>query len=518
MNVMDAGWNARAKRYTGEKILVANLPGVEIGSRIDLEFEITTHGKPYIMAFVPFQAFNELEKKSFTLSAPRELDLHKMLTGSAGLIGESVTNDAATQTYRWSVDHVAALPSESELPPNWTYRSGVEYFIGDEKAYLKDLLAMLLQRAGESEKSKAKAKELVAKAANPREAATAIRDFVAKSIRVAGPNFNEVPLTELSSADTTLSDGYGHAADRAILLHAMLAAADFKPEFILASRLPAIDALSRKTKDFPFFDAFNSVMVRIKIDGEDCYLNDTNQYAQLGTTSYDRQLALRLSDQTYYTIAIPEKYRSGTSTEFQVALSDTGKTRITQVNRFYGLNFSEQNKFFTELPPEERRRHFQKMVSDVAQGARPIGDLVTKFDTYPGVEQFTVEVDHYSVVDGKYLYLDLPFTPGLFRVGADQRALPLYLRNQYEHNVRTVVELPPAFRQIVIAPQSARLPAPGGAGEAEISTSHEGSTWVITHRLKASAAILAAADYPGVLALESTLRNKSSRLLLLKSD
>jgi len=33
LNVMDAGWNASAKRYTGGKILVANLPGVDIGSR-----------------------------------------------------------------------------------------------------------------------------------------------------------------------------------------------------------------------------------------------------------------------------------------------------------------------------------------------------------------------------------------------------------------------------------------------------------------------------------------------------
>ena len=34
---MDAGWNASAKRYTGGKILVANLPGVDIGSTIDVE-------------------------------------------------------------------------------------------------------------------------------------------------------------------------------------------------------------------------------------------------------------------------------------------------------------------------------------------------------------------------------------------------------------------------------------------------------------------------------------------------
>ncbi len=67
----------------------------------------------------------------------------------------------------------------------------------------------------------------------------AIRDFIAKSIRVAGPSFTELPLTELSSADTTLADGYGHLADRAILFHAMLSAAGFQPEFVMASRIAA---------------------------------------------------------------------------------------------------------------------------------------------------------------------------------------------------------------------------------------------------------------------------------------
>ncbi len=48
INVMDAGWNARAKRYTGGKILVANLPGVDIGSTIEVEYEVASQGKPFL--------------------------------------------------------------------------------------------------------------------------------------------------------------------------------------------------------------------------------------------------------------------------------------------------------------------------------------------------------------------------------------------------------------------------------------------------------------------------------------
>ena len=41
---MDADWSASAKRYTGGKILVANLPGVDIGSTIEVEYEIDHEG------------------------------------------------------------------------------------------------------------------------------------------------------------------------------------------------------------------------------------------------------------------------------------------------------------------------------------------------------------------------------------------------------------------------------------------------------------------------------------------
>ena len=33
----------------------------------------------------------------------------------------------------------------------------------------------------------------------------------AENIRVAGPSFTDLPLSELSDADKTLSDGYGHS-------------------------------------------------------------------------------------------------------------------------------------------------------------------------------------------------------------------------------------------------------------------------------------------------------------------
>ncbi len=93
------------------------------------------------------------------------------------------------------------------------------------------------------------ARQLTAPRKTRGEAVKAIRDYIIKSIRLAGPAFADLPLSEFSAADTTLTDGYGHTADRAILFHAMLKAAGFQPEFVLASDLPPIKGISDATKN-----------------------------------------------------------------------------------------------------------------------------------------------------------------------------------------------------------------------------------------------------------------------------
>ena len=155
---MDAGWNASAKRYTGEKILVANLPGVEIGSVIDVGLEITTTNAPFISGFESFQLPDDLDRKSVTLTAPAGLAIHQIVSGAAGLIKQEHSEDGGKQMFGWKAEHVSALPREGQLPPEWAYDSGVSYFAGDMSAYLKVLNDTMLLRSEQRSKAASKAR------------------------------------------------------------------------------------------------------------------------------------------------------------------------------------------------------------------------------------------------------------------------------------------------------------------------------------------------------------------------
>ncbi len=347
----------------------------------------------------------------------------------------------------------------------------------------------------------------------------AIRDFVAKSIRLAGPSFTQLPLNELSKADTTLADGYGHAADRAILLDAMLAAAGFHPEFVLASDLPPMDGLRNIATSFPLPEYFEAPLVKVTLDGVTYYLNDTDQYARIGSTPHNDRLAINLSSKAREVVASTKDCRDRVETDYTLSFADNGRMQMGVLKHYFGNEYNEKHKYFSELRPEERKRYFQEVISDIGQGARPVGDLTEQFNTYPGTEQFTVALDNYAVVDGRYLYFNLPFTPSLVKLpGSDRRSLPLMLSHQGTTSVHAEIELPLGFRDVLIAPRSESLDAPAGGGKVRLTSSSATGKFVLTDESETSPAVISPRDYPAMVKVESTIENKSAKVFLLEKD
>ncbi len=135
---MDSDWSASAKRYPGGKILVASLPGVDIGSTIEVEFEIEMKNMPFLAGTEPFQLPDDLQQKTFEITAPAGLKVQRLVTGGP-IVATTPAGENGKQTFRWSAEKIGAQAAEADLPPDWVYKPGVTYFVGDFNDYLTKL-------------------------------------------------------------------------------------------------------------------------------------------------------------------------------------------------------------------------------------------------------------------------------------------------------------------------------------------------------------------------------------------
>jgi hypothetical protein len=548
INLMDAGWVASAPRYPAAKTLVASLPAVEVGSVIEYEYERLRRDRPFFAATHVFRGFDPIERETVKLTAPQTLDLQILKDDNGVAVpDEAIAGPAITQTvqrrdgpatWQWSVRDERPLKPEDSLPPMQSFNPVLRVTAGDWQTYSRQVRAALSAAAEGQNAAAERARALVAQARTADGKITAIRDFVVENIRSAGPGLTDLPLTAVTPADRTLADGYGNNTDRAVLLYTMLQAVGFSPEFVLVDYGSPVEALRQFAIRYPTAYTFDGLLVRVSEGTADIYLNDTNQYAELGTTPADGRLALALAEGKLETVAVAPRHKSLREYEFRIALTGAGDARIAVTRKNYGDWFAARHRLFEEMPPEERNRFYQEMIAEFSQAAVADSNLVTDFDSYPGTETYSLRVKRYAVRDGDYLYFELPRTLGhLFGLRSDTHENPYYQGSDESLRITTAVELPPGFSHVVLAPgqKDWKLPANGGTvrvrvalqprgegippsnyGEDARDTRTSSTILTFTHEVDLNPFILDSANYDDLLEIEKQLSHADARTVLVE--
>ncbi|MCK4983700.1 MAG: hypothetical protein KAS17_12295, partial [Victivallaceae bacterium] len=271
--------------------------------------------------------------------------------------------------------------------------------------------------------------------------------------------------------DKTLDDAYGNSTDRAVLLYAMLAKAGFKPEFLAVADSPALPQALAELNAYPAND-FSTVLVKLVHKGKSYFFNDTGQYAKLGSCANEGNIALNLNSAKLEIIKTQKDMTNHLDLEYSLKIIADGSILISSTTYYYGDYFEKKNRLFSEISPEERKRHFQKTVSRLAQSAVPITKYTSNFKTYPGKVHYAVKIPDYVVKDGKYLYFKLPlnYLKKLIITGIEKRKNP-YFQNKYERiRIKYFIDLPDKLKEIVIQPENYFIKYPQAGGTISISS------------------------------------------------
>ncbi len=476
INVMDQGWVASAPRYPAAKTMVISLPGVETGSVIRTSYRVVRRDRPFFSFSATLQGVDPIDEYRVTVDAPEGLNLRTKSYGSVR--EESASRDGRT-IRTWSVTTPKTLPREEHLPPDFAYAASVHGSAGDWSAYAADVAAALKKaftpEAGRE--ARAKARALCEGLAATPDKVRAIRDFVARDIRLAGPMFTELPLAA-TPADVTLADGYGNALDRAALLVAMLDAIGLDADVVLVDPLRTLVADDGAEEDprhvFPSTGVFTRPLVAVEPEaGSRVYLNDTDQYAHLGVTSSFHHRALRLTQskithdlaleadggaddvaEVPFTTLAPERdeladFEIGL---YAVDLDADGNAKVFIQNTSFGTDASSVRRAYEEMTPEELSRHHQELVGAVSVAAQPAGPLEFDVTNYPAKVSYAVVAPDFAVRTGDTLTLVLPAPGQLINLRSDQRTLPLGTSALDDSFSTIQVVLPPETAEILLMP------------------------------------------------------------------
>ncbi|KPA11712.1 Transglutaminase-like domain protein [Candidatus Magnetomorum sp. HK-1] len=490
INTMDAIWAGDAPRYPAAKTLVVSFPGVDVGSIIsytlvkeikyqpffsNLSVWPSNDGKSQSLSEQPVLTVNPyfryrvpIEKKSVLFSFPQNIQPDIQIYPNG--FGDFYEKDHLVKIhkhedlkknrkqYTFTAEKILPIKSEHYLPPWYAFNPVVTVTFGNWKDYAEHFFARLTLASLEQSKTIEKAKHLTASIKNPLAKIKAIRDYIIENIRLIPISPDEIDIKHLSGPDQTLEDGYGHSTDRAIVLYAMIRSIGLSPKFVLVSKASKITLLQKSFKKICSHKWFQNIVLQIKVEDQTIYLNDTDQYASIGTTRYQGMSGLLLPDGVIETIT-PRTFdhQSNTIVHYTINLKTSGAAIITQTVKYYGMDYARFHKKNAEMPPEQKSRYHMELIAQISQAAEALAPYKADTTSYPGEELFSVTVDNYAVLDRNYIYLELPgFSQGLAGVRKDQRSHPLY-RHHFSRKDVYVDIIAPKNLKCLVSPEDVNI-------------------------------------------------------------
>jgi len=359
------------------------------------------------------------------------------------------------------------LSDEESSPANWEFGKSILFQSGSWSKYCDRLYALLKMRAREPYEKINYIVQSIKNipTGNPLDNT---KDYLERNLYRVPMAFHSLPLTDLTMAEKTLADGYGHSADTAILYYAILKALGYKPEFVMVTA-NAPNAIEEDfVSNYPDYRDFDQILVRVKTKDGWYWFNQLNSYAKLGTTSHEKCFAIALPGHKISQLELKKPYQNRVDEWWQIQMEDGRAAKITWRKESFGSDYAAMKKFYKELTPEKREREFATLCTSLSLTAQAIGKLKADFDTYPGILEFTVRIPDFAVINGNLSYLRLPsFLSGMINLSRKSRMNPYALDESLQTAIHVLFRTSSDFSAVRFLPEEFSWISPSGRNTIE---------------------------------------------------
>lgn len=342
--------------YSDRRVTRAPFPAVAIGSVVEEEV-LTTESAALaaggIMARDYFGRTVPVQHSRLTLDAPSSLPLryHVQLLPQLettrheenGRVQISF-NQAATKALESADDN---LPSNEPPYPN------VMFSTGDSWQLLAEAYAKIVDAKANASNMSALAEKIVAGKNVRTEKIEAIFEYINARVRYTGIEFGEAAIVP-RAPEETLKQGYGDCKDKAVLLVALLRAADIPADVALLNAGNREDVLA----DLPGIGMFDHAIVYVP-GSPAMWIDATDDYARAGQLPAADQgrLALVAAPGTVALVStmISSSKENSLVEEREFFLADYGPAKIVEKTLAHGTFESQYRRSYTNIQDKKVR-------------------------------------------------------------------------------------------------------------------------------------------------------------------
>ena len=455
MNVMDCGWASTAPRYPASKLLVVNLPSVEIGSVISVKTATTVTNAPVsFYASYGFDSYQPTDRKVVRV------------------------ND-----WRREVVHPPRLQDEPMQPIGSLWRDVVVISSNDftrAARQLRPATELPAVRGGEGlpDFSKMSAAE--------------IRKWLHRAVRIAGPGLYEVPIADqLTHPEVVLKERYATRLDYVRTLCALLRGAGYEADVVFAANnAKTPDAIRRRDKfEKPNVRAFASALCRVRertggflfFGGEtrEFFVGTEGEYCPLGATSFAGSDYFDPSDASFGTVtASSPDYLPRSEERLCLTVRENGSVDMDVKTLIWGPEVAAFRRRHAEILPEDRDRYHQSLLGGIAKAATATSDLTADVEGYPASLAFSCFVPDYATVEGDTISLTLDsLSDRLFALTGSTRETPLGILPENASVMEARIVFPKGYSKVEHLPKPFRFQSPSDSSvwyESEVSAAVNG--------------------------------------------
>lgn len=529
--VTDQSWVSAAPRYPAGKIMTVSFPNCTPGVSVEYTTVRRSHGcDSFAIAdsLGMFGAFGEFTVNVIgTNECARSVRLVPPYRDSpANRFAPNVSTNGETVTYTVRGERRSTVHSETGMPPASRLLPrvrGSDRTAAETADALRARMRELSDPAVETNAA-AFARALAGGSASVAEKVRAVRDWSALNMRRAGPPHTALPLRALSRADVTFADRYGNAADLRILECAMMRALGVEPEILLYNS--DWDENPRPDYEYGGPATFDTISLRIS-DPEssaDLRLDGASQYAPpginrcQGRVCFDETNAPRIDDSAFAAEAKPFRALNSKETFTDVAVHSDGSADIRCRIEFSGSEYEAFNRLYSEMLPEEFRRHAMETAAGMYQSAELVGDFDVESRDSDGFRtcSFAIRVPDFAVRKDGGLVFRLPGALS-FSPPAEKREFPFRRGTGRVRATHVRASFPEGFAVDVMPPSwSFDDPASGVKFERSASRDDAAREIAVDTSLRLSPVEFDASLYGGFLANSLRTRGEDADTVILR--